>query len=317
MPKLVRALKMSSACLLGFLIYAVVLQRPVLIAMASKVTGGDQPCPWPQLSKFPWSVERFAEMQGQSLKGLHVQEEDAALGLQLIDVPGKRSFWIKKDGEDRDGIATLAYILAEQDWIADADPAHTVQKGDVVVDVGAHIGSFDDDALRRGASKCILIEPDPVNVEAIRRNFRKEIAEGRIIVVPEGAWSSHSTLEFSTGVANSGTGSFILQEAGGTKLSIPVRPLDEILAELGITHVDFMKFDIEGAEREALKGAALTLKNSKPVLMIDSYHRSDDSVVLPEIIRASQPGYAAKCALCSPDRQGDQDRIVPYAIFFD
>ncbi|MEP6963501.1 MAG: FkbM family methyltransferase [Acidobacteriota bacterium] len=315
--RIAHGLKTALAAMLGFLIYAVVLQRPVLTAMVSKATGGDQPCPWPQLAKFPWSVEKFAALQADASTALKVLEEDAALGLQRIDAPGKRAFWIKKTGEDRDGLGTLAYILAEQDWIAGADPKHTVQKGDVVVDVGAHIGTFDDDALRRGAAKCILIEPDPVNVEAIRRNFRKEIEEGRIVVVPEGAWSSHSTLEFSTGVGNSGTGSFVLHEAGATKLLIPVRPIDEILAELGIQHVDFMKFDIEGAEREALKGANLTLKNSKPVLMIDSYHRSDDSVVLPQTIRASQPAYSIHCALCSPDRQGDQTRIVPYAIFFD
>lgn len=199
-------------------------------------------------------------------------------------------------------MATLAYILAEQEWIAEFDPKHTVQPGDVVVDVGAHIGSFDDDALRRGAAKCILIEPDPVNVEAIRRNFAKEIAEGRVIVVPEGAWSSRATLEFSTGVGNSGTGSFVLHEVGSRTLRIPVRPIDEILADLGVTHVDFMKFDIEGAEREALRGAVRTLQNSKPVLMIDSYHQPDDGEVLPGIIRSAQPAYKAQCALCSPDR---------------
>jgi FkbM family methyltransferase len=312
-----RLLKSSIAVLLGLLIYGYVLQRPVLYAMAGKIAGKDEPCPWPQLSKFPWAVAKFADLQKAAAATLELKEEDTALGLQRIEVKGKRSFWIKKNGEDRDGLGTLAYILAEQEWIAGADPSHTVKPGNVVVDVGAHIGSFDDDALRRGASKCILIEPDPVNVEAIRRNFKQEIADGRVIVVPEGAWSSHSTLDFSIGVANSGTGSFVLGEAGAKKLSIPVRPLDEILAELGITHVDFMKFDIEGAEREALKGNVNTLKNSKPVLMIDSYHRSDDSVVLPEVIRTAQPAYHAQCALCSPDRQGDQTRIVPYAIFFD
>jgi FkbM family methyltransferase len=142
-----------------------------------------------------------------------------------------------------------------------------VQSGDVVVDVGAHVGTFGDDALRRGASKVILIEPDPVNVECIRRNFAQEIAGGRVIVVPEGAWSSRSTLKFSTGVSNSGTGSFVVQEEGSKTLSIPVRPLDDILAGLGIGKIDYIKIDIEGAEREALKGARQTLRRWRPVLM--------------------------------------------------
>ena len=184
----------------------------------------------------------------------------------------------------------------------------------MVVDVGAHIGTFDDDALRRGASKCILVEPDPVNVECIRRNFAKEIAEGKIIVVPEGAWSSHSTLDFNMGIANSGSGSFLHKEVGARTLSVPVRPLDEILADLGIGHVDYIKLDIEGAEREALKGAAKTLLTSKPVLMLDSYHESDDAVVLPKVILAGNPAYKPNCVLCSPDPEGK--RFIPYSVFY-
>lgn len=312
-----RLLKMCLAGIIGLLLYATVMQRPLLFAMAGKAVGGDQPCPWNLLAKFPWALARFAELQNNAASSLKIEREDAPLGLELIRAEGRRAFWIKKAGEDRDGFQTLAYILAEQDWIAEADAAHSVKKGDVVVDVGAHIGSFDDDALRRGASKCILIEPDPVNVEAIRRNFKQEIEQGRIIVVPEGAWSSRSTLEFTTGVGNSGTGSFLLHEVGGQKVMIAVRPIDEMLAELGITHVDFMKFDIEGAEREALKGAAQTLKRSKPVLMLDSYHRNDDSEVLPAVIANANSAYRSTCARCSPER-GDtgSTRIIPYAIFF-
>ena len=191
-----------------------------------------------------------------------------------------------------------------------------MKPGDVVVDVGAHIGTFDDDALKRGASKCILIEPDPVNVEGIRRNFPREIEQGKIVIVPEGAWSSRSTLEFAEGVGNSGTGSFVLHEKGARMITVPVRPLDEMLSDLGVGRVNYIKMDIEGAEREALKGAAVTLLRWKPVLMLDSYHRSDDAVVLPQVIHQANAAYQPSCALCSPDRLGSQTRLVPYAMFY-
>ena len=283
--------------------------------MVSKAAGGDQPCPWSNLVAYPWNILNFVEIQEKTKKSVSVMGEDAALGIQQIRTTG-RPFWVKKNGDEMNGQATIAYVLAEQQWIAETDPRHTVKPGNVVVDVGAHVGTFDDDALRRGASKCILVEPDPVNVEAIRRNFAKEIAEGKVIVVPEGAWSSHSTLEFAEGVANSGTGSFVLHEQGAKTIQVPVRPLDEILKELGIQHVDYLKMDIEGAEREALKGVAGTLRTSKPILMLDSYHRSDDAVVLPQVIHEANPAYQASCAACSPDRLGSSQRLIPYAVFY-
>jgi FkbM family methyltransferase len=310
-----RALKLAAAGLVGLLLYAAVFQRQVALAMISKAAGGDQPCPWPALARYPWTVLDFEELQKKVSKELAVEAEDERHGIQLIRSSG-RSFWIKKDGTDRDGKATLAYILAEQAWISEYAHRNSVRPGDVVVDVGAHIGTFDDDALRRGAVKCVLIEPDPVNVECLRRNFAREIAEGRVVVVPEGVWSSRATLEFTSGVANSGTGSFVLRENGGQTISVPVRPLDEILENLGIAKIDYIKMDIEGAEREALRGARRTLRNWKPVLMLDHYHLPDDDVMLPRRILEGNPAYRGSCSLCSPDRLGSQQRFVPYAVFY-
>ena len=311
-----RVLRIAIALLGGLLLYAVIFQRDLATAMVSKAAGGDQPCPWSRMLRYPWETERFSELQNSARRELWVEKDDPQLGIELIRTRG-RAFWIKKQGTDLDGRALLAYILAEQNWIVENAPGQSVKPGNIVVDVGAHVGSFDDDALRRGAAKCILVEPDPVNVECIRRNFPREIEQGKIVIVPEGAWSSRSTLEFATGVANSGTGSFVLHEAGAKTISVPVRPLDEILSDLGIGRVDYIKMDIEGAEREALKGMAATLLHSKPVLMIDSYHRSDDDVVLPRVIHEANPAYNAVCATCSPDRLGNRQRFVPYAVFYN
>ncbi|MBV6434533.1 MAG: hypothetical protein IANPNBLG_04786 [Bryobacteraceae bacterium] len=310
-----RALKSSLAVILGLFVYGTIFQRDLGKAMISKAVGGDQPCPWKQLAQYPWATGRFADLQAEIGSIVRVEREDPVLPIQLMKTRG-RSFWIKKAGGDRDGKGTLAYVLAEQKWISQYAGANNVKPGDVVVDVGAHIGTFDDDALSRGAKKAILVEPDPVNVECIRRNFAKEIAEGKVIVVPEGAWSSRATLEFSTGVANSGTGSFVLHEKGGAAIKVPVRPLDEILAQLGVDRIDYLKMDIEGAEREALKGASRTLAKSRPVIMLDHYHLPDDAVVLPKVIREANPAYQPDCVLCSPDRLGRPDRFIPYSVFY-
>src|SRR5882724_7898304 len=195
--------------------------------MVSKASGGREACPWAKLMTLPWSLARFAELQAKSLKQITARQDDP-IGIQLFDSP-TRPFWIKKDGTDLDGKHLLAYIIAEQEWITEYAPGRGIKSGDVVVDVGAHIGTFGDDALRRGAAKVIMVEPDPINLECIRRNFQKEIAEGRVIVVPEGAWDETSTMDFDIAVDNSLIGSLVYKPVGAKVIKVPVRPLDDML----------------------------------------------------------------------------------------
>lgn len=310
-----KALKLLAVSLATLTLFAAIFHRDMALAMLSKAAGGDQPCPWPQLARLPWSISDFIDLQRQAASQITVLRDDPTLPIQLLRTNG-RSFWIRKSGGDLDGRSTLAYVLAEQAWIARYAASFQVRPGDVVVDVGAHVGTFDDEALRRGASKVILVEPDPINVECLRRNFAQEIAAGRAVVVPEGAWSSVSSLDFAQGVANSGTGSFVIPETGTRTISVPVRPLDDMLATLGIPKVHYIKMDIEGAERHALRGARRTLAASRPTLMLDQYHLPDDAQVLPALIQAANPQYQSTCTLCSPDRLGDQSRFVPYAVFY-
>ncbi len=301
---------------LGACLSAAYANRPFVGAIIRKSLGRDEPCPWKSIARVPFSQRQFDGLI-DGYRG-HVRltgETDEPLGIERFETP-TRHFWLKKAGSVMDGKKLLTFILAEEDWIMMYARGLEVRRGDVVVDVGAHVGTFGDDALRRGASKVIMIEPDPVNVECIRRNFPAEIADGRVIVVPEGAWSSSGTLRFNIGVGNSGEGSFVIPERGSKSLEVRTRPLDEMLRELGIGRVNFIKMDIEGAEREALKGAAHTLAQFKPRLMLDAYHLRDDSVVLPRLITSLNGGYHEYCAVCSFRSEIDF-RIVPYAIFFD
>ena len=67
----------------------------------------------------------------------------------------------------------------------------------------------------------------------------------------------------------------------------------EVLAALGVQHVDFIKMDVEGAERHALVGATRTIQQSRPRMTICSYHLLDDVQVLPEVVYGILPEYKA------------------------
>ena len=64
---------------------------------------------------------------------------------------------------------------------------------------------------------------------------------------------------------------------------------------LGSEHADYMKFDVEGVEKEALAGAARHLTpdaNGKlPKLLIAAYHHDEDIFALPLLLWKLQPNY--------------------------
>lgn len=152
----------------------------------------------------------------------------------------------------------------------------------------ADLGAYNGDTVRELAAyaphlrEVWAMEPD-------RRNFRKlsEFAEAqsdlRIHAIHAAAWSEETELSFSDS-GNRNAGAF----AGGKQISVPAAPLDSVLA--GNT-VDYIKYDVEGAEREALLGSAETIRACRPKLLVSLYHRSEDLFALPLQIHAMNPDY--------------------------
>jgi FkbM family methyltransferase len=282
---------------------------PPAALAAQKLAGGAPDCPWPRLLSVARDGRHFAELSREFAAGIVPLEQDAALGIARFRADG-RSFWINGRGEHLDGRALLAYLLAEHRWMEAANPAEHVRPGDVVLDCGAHVGVFTYTALRRGAAKVVAIEPDPIKLECLRRNFAPEIAAGNVVLYPKGVWSSETTLDLSLAKGNSGEDSVVLG-GGAASIEIAVTCLDRIVADLRLPRVDFIKMDIEGAEREALKGAAATLAAWRPRLMLDSYHLPDDMSVLPRIIRAARPDYRMSCGPCEL-----KDKLTPHVTYY-
>jgi hypothetical protein len=77
--------------------------------------------------------------------------------------------------------------------------------------------------------------------------------------------------------------------------------------------VDFIKLDIEGAEREALKGGMETLRQFRPRLMLEMYHRPDDRQVLPIVVRQAHADYGIICGPCEFDQQNKE--VVPHVFY--
>lgn len=207
-------------------------------------------------------------------------------GLDLWDTPlGK--FWAPPGG--------LVQVLAEQAQSWYGAGAAGVRAGDVVLDCGAHVGTFTRTALQAGAARVLAIEPAAPQQECLRRNFALEIGRGRVILVSEGVWEHSGILSFHQG-ADRLQDHFEAETAGPLKL--PVLTIDELVERAALPRVDFIKMDLEGAERRALAGARRTLARWKPRLALASYHLPDDNDILPALVREANPDYRVECGLC-------------------
>lgn len=195
-------------------------------------------------------------------------------------------FWISSPG--RDTIAWMVWELtAQSDYESGAVVLH---EGDTVLDCGAHIGLFTRYALQRGAGRVVAVEPDPINAWCARENLAKEIAAGQVTLIEAGVWDSKTNLTLWQPEGNSGAKSFIWEFKEGVS-GVPVLPIDDIVADLELDALDFVKMDIEGSERRALQGAKKTLERFKPKMAICTYHRVDDINVIPGIVHGARDDY--------------------------
>lgn len=286
---------------------------PKTLAVGYKLAGRAPDCPWSNILSVQRDIDEKSRLMNAALSGLTVTEYDAALGIERIAAPG-RSFWIQRNGGRLVGRELLADLLAEHKILAERDPPKHVRRGDVVLDCGAHVGVFTQRALDQGAAKVVAIEPEPANVECLRRNFAAEIAAGRVIVVPKGVWNEEKILTLYEGVDNSGMNHVVKAGLGpsGRAIEIPVTTIDNLVRTLELSRVDFIKMDIEGAEREALSGAGGALRRFRPRMMIDTYHRRGDMEVLPRLIRQAHADYAITCGPC----QYGRGQFLPHVVFW-
>ena len=68
--------------------------------------------------------------------------------------------------------------------------------------------------------------------------------------------------------------------------------LDTAAAEVfGNTRVDYIKYDVEGAETEALMGSRGIIQRDAPALLVSAYHRNTDLFRLPLLVHELNPAY--------------------------
>ncbi len=150
---------------------------------------------------------------------------------------------------------------------------------------------------------CIAIEPGPENLECLRRNFKTEIADGRVVLYAKGIWDKDDILQFAIDPNNSAADSFVRRFDSANYIQVPVTTVDKLVAELQLPRVDFIKMDVEGAEQRAVVGSKSTIARFHPRMALCIYHVQGDETMVPKLVAEAYPGYKrSKTCLCGADR---------------
>ena len=161
-----------------------------------------------------------------------------------------------------------------------------LEKDDIVIDAGASIGAFSALASAKG---CRAYSFEPIG-GVIDKYLSKTAEMNPNISVNNYALSDKKdVLYFNTkGLTDS---SAVTDRGGDGYIEVQAIDLDSFVEENMIPRVDFIKADIEGAERFMLMGAKRILKEFSPKLAICTYHLPDDPEVLGKIILDANPDY--------------------------
>jgi FkbM family methyltransferase len=245
--------------------------------------------------------------KGMRETSVKTQQAEIAARLQknskVIRTEGEFRLWQTPEGDFwvPDGTENiLTALLAQQDRYIYGTPSDGgVKSGDVVLDCGAHVGTYVKRALRDGASLVIAIEPAPPALECLRRNLAKEIADGRVKIVPKGVWDENTTLTFYENGNGSAGDSFVNQGEGAKVVAnIPVARIDSLVAELNLPRVDIIKADVKGATERAIRGAQQTLTRWKPRLVFSTEEPPENPGSIMRLVKQIRPDYEFRPGPC-------------------
>ncbi|NNL66675.1 MAG: FkbM family methyltransferase [Myxococcales bacterium] len=187
------------------------------------------------------------------------------------------------------GAGFLANVIwGRQYFLERGDVRIQPESGDVVLDCGGGVGDtavlFAECVGAQGHVYTFEFVENNLDIARMNREMNSHL-EDRMTTVERAVWSrSGQAVRY-----NDQSVSTRVSEDGACEASTIA--LDDFVAENGIGRVDFIKMDVEGAEREALRGATRILREHEPRLAISAYHLLDDLYVLPQLIHEINPAY--------------------------
>lgn len=145
-----------------------------------------------------------------------------------------------------------------------------LKKGDIVIDIGAHVGYYTLIAARRvgPTGKVYAFEPDPTNYAILQKNIK---LNGYHNIIPVRKAIADRTAQMSLFLSNKDSmahslycDSFVDEKS----VDIETTTLDEFIPSGEYSSISMIKMDIEGSEPKALEGMQHLAAESRSLKLI-------------------------------------------------
>lgn len=167
-----------------------------------------------------------------------------------------------------------------------------LKKDDVVLDCGANIGLFTNVALQKGC-KVYAFEPMLDAIQYLQE--LTDVYDDHLRICPYALSDKCGKAAFH--VQNFDLlGASMLENNNmiDKDYEVEVTTMDSFVEQEQIERVDYIKADIEGSERDMIRGARNTIKKFHPKISICTYHLSDDKEVLESLLKEIEPLYVVQ-----------------------
>lgn len=139
-----------------------------------------------------------------------------------------------------------------------------LKKGDVCIDVGAHLGDFSILAASKTGGKIFACEPTPQILDLLRENIALNSFSDRITIVEAAISDRIGKVSFSL-TNETEVNHLMHNNTKNSKNSITVKSitLDQLAKMYKLTRINLLKVDVEGAEGLVFTGMKQLLSKGK------------------------------------------------------
>lgn len=196
---------------------------------------------------------------GPRVVSMTVDAGDHLMTFSPSDYIGRKVF--RKGHFERGNVDRLLAVLRERGLL---------RKDGVLLELGGNIGTqtvyF---ALSNAYSHIVSVEPDPRNFRLLQTNMSQNRLEETVRLVNCAAGETAGEIDFFLNATNHGKSSAIRQSSSDMKVSVPVKPVSDILREAGFNpdDVSLVWMDIEGYEPVACRSMAPLMSQRVPLYM--------------------------------------------------
>ena len=196
---------------------------------------------------------------GGRVTAMTVDCGDHAMTFDPGDYIGRKIF--RKGHFERPNVERLLAVLRQRGLPLD---------GRAMLELGANIGTqtvyF---SLANIFRHIVAVEPDPRNHRLLQANIAQNGLEAQVTALRYAVGERHGEIDFFQHRNNHGKSSALRQSRDDIQITVPVRPVDEILAMANVAAEDIglVWMDIEGYEPAACRSMGFLMARQVPLYM--------------------------------------------------